>query len=412
MISSTDSITAYRKTVRAAYQAATEAVTIRENMKTQAGQRKDFQFLAANLAHFMPHIPASDYEAIYRQILIYHLLSKSYPADVNVGSMDYMRVEGDTAFLEPQAGRTARIFCSFHMGGYQSVMALLANAGYSLSVVTTRKFYDTQQDTIARVAREINSFKGTDITIQLLNAESTDIGKQMAMSLASGRSILILLDGNTGIGGAHHRDSRQLRVAFLNQTIFSRTGVATLSHAFKVPIIPITSYYVHIDGVPIPHYHCSPAITPGLLAMPQDEYVRYATSVLYQVLADRVRQHVDQWENWFYVHKFLDTDAPAFQALPAREAPINPAAKLFFDTHRFGLFKLESDGYLFDKLTYLAYPLTNSVYDWLSVLSTNVYLGQSMTDMLDQQPASVINRFYQLRLLIYFHDASSYYVYN
>ena len=179
-----------------------------------------------------------------------------------------------------------------------------------------------------------------------------------------------------------------------------------------MPITPITSYYVHIDGVPVPHYHCSPAIDPVLSAMTQDEYVQYATRGLYQVLADRVGQHVDQWENWFYIHKFLDINALAAQALPARQEPINPLAKLFFDNHRFGLFKLESDGYLFDKLTYLAYPLTHSVYDWLNTLSTNVYLGQSMTDMLGHQPASVINRFYQLRLLIYFHEASSYDVYK
>ena len=227
-----DSVALYRKAAKAAYQAVTDEVTMREDLKIQTGQRKDFQFLAANLAHFMPHIPASDHEGIYRRILIYRLLSKSYSADVNVEPLDHMQIEGDTAFLDKTAQRTARIFCSFHLGNYQSVMALLFNAGYSLSVVTARQFYNTQRDNVDHIAREINAYKGTALTVQLLNAESTDIGKQMAMSLATGRSILILLDGNTGTGGAHHRDSRQLRVPFLNQTIFSRTGVATLSHAF------------------------------------------------------------------------------------------------------------------------------------------------------------------------------------
>ena len=396
MALSTDFIDTYGDTFQNAYQVAYQQVAEREDQKIQTGQRKDFNFLAANLANFLPHIPASEYERIYRRILTNHALSAHNFRYADFGSLSHLCVQGDTQFMDPQAKRTARIFCTYHLGGYRAVMAMLLNAGYPLALVIDNRIYKQQKEHIEGIMNQLNAYNGTSLTVQILDAESVDIGKRMAMALISGHSVLIFPDGNTGVGGVFHRNARQLKVQFLNQTIYSRTGIATLSHALKTPITPIISHYVNDNGIQVPRFYCAETIDPRSLGMSQEEYVRYATATLYGVLSEQLDQYVDQWESWFYIHKFLDTDELAAQAPPSPDAPADLSGDLMFDNDRFGLFKLEQECYLFDKRTYRAYALTEPVYDWMTALST----GTASADLLHQQPDELIEQFYQQRVLV------------
>lgn len=400
MALSTDFVDNYGNTFRNAYQAAYQQVTEREEQKILAGQRKDYHFLAANLASFLPHIPASDYERIYRRILTNHSLSGHNFRYVDFGSLNHLSIEGDTRFLDPHAKRTARIFCTYHLGGYRAVLALLLNAGYPLALVIDNRIYRQQKEYIEGIVSQLNDYNKTSLTIQILDAESMDIGKRMAMALATGHSILVFPDGNTGVGGVYHRGSRQLKVRFLNQTIYSRTGIATLSHALKTPITPIISHYIEANGIQLPYFHCAETIDPRQLGMSQEEYVRYATTTLYGILSDELEKYVDQWESWFYIHKFLDTDELAAQAPPPPNAPADLSGEFVFDNDRFGLFKLEQDGYLFDKLTYRSYTVSESVYGWLSAFAVIPPDSDSYAELLSQQPIDVVEQFYRQRVLV------------
>jgi lauroyl/myristoyl acyltransferase len=396
---STEFVENYGNTFRDTYNAAYQRVEEREDEKIRTGQRKDFHFLSASLTAFMPWIPVAEYEAIYRRILTNHVLSARNFSYVDLGSMNHMQVEGNTEFLRPQAKQPPRIFCTYHLGGYRAVMMLLLKGGYSHSIVVNAQIFHAQKAQIDGTVQAWNEYNGTNLTVNLLDAESSDIGKQMAMTLISGRSILIFPDGNTGVGGVYHRNARQLKVPFLNQRIYSRTGIATLSHTMRIPITPIICHYVEADGIQLPVFHCVDPIDPRTLGLPAELYVRQATTQLYAILADHLSRYIDQWESWFYIHKFLDTDELIAQAPPALNGPADEADELVFDHGRFGLFKLNQDGYLFDKQTYQSYPLTDPVYAWLTAVGESEPGTQAHARLRAEQPAELLNRLYRLRVL-------------
>jgi lauroyl/myristoyl acyltransferase len=399
MAISTELIENCGNTFRETYNVVYQQVVRREDQKLLAGQRKDFEFLSANLAHFLPHIPATEYESIYRRILTNYLLSAHSFAYVDMASMKHLHVEGDTGFMAPDVKRSPRIFCSYHLGGYRAVLPFLLSAGYSLALVINNLMYRQQKAQIESVVSQWNALKGTALTIQILDAESPDIGKLMAMALIGGRSILVFPDGNTGVGGVHQRNAKQLKVRFLNQTIYSRTGIATLSHTLKAPITPIVAYYVTVDGMQLPVCHCADPIDPRTLGLPADVYVRQATTQLYAILADHLSRYIDQWESWFYIHKFLDTDELIAQAPPALAGPADEADELVLDQDRFGLFKLNQDGYLFDRKTYQSYPLTEAVYAWLTAVGESEPGTPTHARLRAEQPAELLNRLYRMRVL-------------
>ncbi len=357
--------TAFRQT----YETAHQEVREQEARKKQDHQQKDWHFLRANLGHFCPEVSPDRYEAIYLRLLTNHRLSAQSFRYVDFGSLDHLSVKGDTTFMQPtEAARPARIFCTYHLGGYRGIMAMLLNAGYPLTLVIDRRTLTQQQSYIESVSENLRAHNPAAGTVEVIEAENPAIGRNMAGALHRGRSILIFLDGNTGVGGLYDRNKRQLSIPFLNGTIVSRTGIAVLAHATRTPIVPLISYYKTVEGCALPYYEALPTLMPqsGVAAA---TFVRETTQQLYDYLAHYLRQYVDQWESWFYWHKFLDHDALAAQSvaepgpgLPPTEGPLR------FNEQRFGLFKIDRDTYALDRQTYKAYQLPAQDYDWLHEL--------------------------------------------
>jgi lauroyl/myristoyl acyltransferase len=368
----------YGTTFRQMYETAYRDVCEREQQKKQAHQQKDWHFLRANLTHFMPSLPPDRHEAIYLRLLTNHWLSARSFRYVDFGSLAHMAVGGDTDFLQrTDTPRPARIFCTYHLGGYRGIMAMLLNAGYPLTLVIDRRTFSQQQTYIESVSEKLRAFNPQAGTIEMLEAESPSIGRQMAGALYKRRSVLIFLDGNTGVGGLYERNSRQLRVSFLNGTIISRTGIAVLAYATRTPIIPIISYYKTVEGCELPYYDSLPTINPQP-GLPADEFVKQTTQQLYDHLTRYLYQYPDQWESWFYWHKFLDHDALKTASTPKQESlPRVSARRLQFNAQRFGLFKIDQTACAFDRQTYQTYVLSTEAFAWLNALEANGDGGHS-----------------------------------
>lgn len=369
----------YGTTFQQTYAMAYSQVQERERQKQATHQLKDWHFLRANLSHFCPAISPDQHEAIYLRLLTNHWLSARSFRYVDFGSLEHMSVKGDTGFLQPtHLPRPARIFCTYHLGGYRGIMAMLLNAGYPLTLVIDNRTLINQKTYIESVSEQLRQFNPGAATIEVIDAENPMIGRQMAGALYRGRSVLIFLDGNTGVGGIYERNSRQLRVPFLNGTIVSRTGIAMLSQATRTPIVPIISYYKTVEGCELPYYDCLPVISPQP-GVPAEEFVRQTTEQLYNHLANYLQRYVDQWESWFYWHKFLDLDAVVTrQIVDSVATPSGDKQTPRFNEDRFSLFKIEQSAYAFDRQTYQTYPLQPNVFNWLYSLHT----GQPSADWL------------------------------
>ncbi|GAB3893893.1 lysophospholipid acyltransferase family protein [Spirosoma agri] len=395
MNASTTFLDTYGTTFQQTYERAYQEVSERERQKKVVHQQKDLHFLRANLSHFCPNVPAGQHESIYLRLLTNHWLSARSFRYVDFGSLAHMAIKGDADFLKPtDAPRPARIFCTYHLGGYRGVLVMLLNAGYPLTLVIDSRTLKSQKEYIRTVSAQLNQYNNASASIELLDAESPTIGRQMAGALHKGRSIMIFLDGNTGVGGIYQRNSRQLRVSFLNRTIVSRTGIAMLAQATRTPIIPIISYYKTVEGCELPHYECLPMIDSR--SIPAADFVRETTQQLYDLLADYVRQYVDQWESWFYFHKFLDFDA--LETPPAvRSAVSVPGVAFLFNDERYSLFKLDQAGYLFDRQTYQAFPLADESFRALHQLEQGSS-AECPPEVL-QLPNSLIEGWWELGVL-------------
>ena len=355
-------------TFKEAYKTAYRYVVAREEEKKSNYQLKDWEFLIANLANFMPEISEDDYKNIYHKLLTNHLLSGNNFKYADLDSMKYMTVRGDVTFLEPDAHKKSKVFCTYHLGGYRAIFAMLLKANYPVALVVDKKTLTQQKESIETVTEQLNEHNQTQTKVKILEAENPEIGKNMAMAVLAGYSILIFLDGNTGVGGLYNRTEKQLKLRFLKQDIYSRTGIAMLSFAMRIPIIPIISYYETVNDVEVPLYFASEPIIPNAKEISQVDYVLETTLKLYEFLEKYLYQYPDQWESWFYFHKFLSIENDKNNYKPSINE--NLPETLRFHNQRFGIFKLNDDGYLFDKKAYKAFPVDLSDFEKLAKIKS------------------------------------------
>jgi lauroyl/myristoyl acyltransferase len=356
------------KTFKEAYNSAYRSVVAREKEKKANYQLKDWEFLSANLSNFMPEISENEYENIYYKLLTNHLLSGSSFKYADLDSMKYMPIHGDVSFLEPEAHKKTKIFCTYHLGGYRAIFAILLNANYPIALVVDKKTLSQQKETIEAVNNQLNEHNQTQTKVKILEAESPEIGKNMAMAVLSGYSVLIFLDGNTGVGGLYNRSEKQIKLQFLKQDIYSRTGIAMLSYAMRIPIVPIISYYETIQGVELPLYFADKPIVPNTKEVSQADYVSATTLKLYGFLEKYLSKYPDQWESWFYFHKFISisNDKEINQLSINEKLP----ETLQFHNQRFGIFKMNDEGFLFDKKAYKAFPMDLSDFEKLAKIKS------------------------------------------
>ena len=381
-------LTDYGRTFVDEFRAMHALIVERERRKKGTDQLKDFHFLAANLANFFPELSPDDYERVYINICVNHAIRSKDFKFVDNRVFDHVSIEGNLDFLEEAEKKKPKVFCAYHMGAYRGVIGILAKAGVDMAMLVDTSTYNKQKDDVIRTVALINEQSGHKSRIEVIDAESPDVGREMAKAMLSGLSIVAYLDGNSGAGGIYKRGPKSLRLPFMNQEIFSRTGLAMASYAMRAPIVPIMSYY-HTEGeVRLPKYHCFDPISPGQSPLPMTDYVAQTTKRLYDILETFLRRYVDQWESWLYVHKFLDFDALEVQHQQELEqtfAHLTISDHIVFNKPQYGLFRLNDEPYLMNKRTYKTHKIQEGYYQLLKALHEPANLNNlpdSFTDAI------------------------------
>ena len=209
--------------------------------------------------------------------------------------------------------------------------------------------------------RDVQEAYGSDSEFTLLNAEESNMGLRALRLLKKGTSLLFYIDGNTGVGGVNRRDDHMVRVELLGKTIFARRGVAFLSHVARVPVVPVVC---ERTGWLSRTLTVDPAIDPT--ATPDREaFCREATQRLFDILGSYLARVPEQWEGWFYLYRFLDTDALAGPDDAADAGPLAEQEVLRFNDDRYVLLQHPKVPILFDRMTYRCVPLSNPLHELL-----------------------------------------------
>ena len=124
----------------------------------------------------------------------------------------------------------------------------------------------------------------------------------MSLLVKKGYSLFAYVDGNSGYKGVYNKE-QSVEMAFLNSTISTRTGLAKIAFFAKIPIVPFVAYYQ--DHVP------KMTLLPPIEVKKSDRvevFTLKTTQYLYSQFQRYIKIYYDQWESWFYLHKYLPNE--------------------------------------------------------------------------------------------------------
>lgn len=359
----TDFHTSYKNS----YSGMKQQVLERELRKKKEHQLKDFNFLSANVLNFLPEVPIAKHDDIYLEILTNNALLST---EVNYpGLIDELEIEGDASVVEASKKR-ATIYCTYHLGSYRSIIGYLAKAAVDFVLIVDTNTFNKQLQRIQNTVHSIWNHYGKAARFELVDAERVDIGIVLSKYLMQGVSVVIYLDGNTGVGGIFNKNDQMLHIDFLAGQIFSRKGVSTLSYATKSPIVPVISYYVQREGAPTLKFY--DVIKPEDGPKDKNAYALEITRKLYGILAENLKSYYSQWEGWLYLHKYLDFEKLSEQASASAvgQSAVTVNRPIYFNDVDFGFFKMDAACYLFNKRTYQSFKINDTILTYLHQLKT------------------------------------------
>ncbi len=319
----------------------------------EKGTLMRYAFTIANFRKMMPDLfeieSATDLFSKMLKIRGIALLDPHYPEILN-------DVKYSGAWLEEIQLQGAAIYCTYHLGSYRAIIGHLAKRGKPFSLVIDQKVYAEQHEEIKQSVRSVCKYFNTSSNFELINAEDFTSTLEMLRQLKRGRSLIIYLDGNTGVGGVYRQDHQLIKLKFLGQDMLVRQGIALLSQLSGAPIIPTISYRETDSDLNM--YFGAPIKAIDNIA-DQKNYCEKVTKQLYSLLEEFLWQYPLQWEGWLYVHKYLDLTSITAHAAAAK--PIGEDGS--FDDERFGLFRMgKSQYYLLDKDTFVTFEITSKQY--------------------------------------------------
>lgn len=289
---------------------------------------KTFAFFSANVHQFMPDIPWSRHEQLFKKMSLYQHLSHldvEHPC-----ALDQLELLGwNAAWVNCMQENTGFITC-FHTGAYRLLNVLLAREGVSYALLLSRQ-------TIRREGKLfLEAYKRYAPTgrFLLLDAEmSTSIFK-IGHLLKEGYHILAYPDGN--VGAANNVTNLQ-QIPFLKHQLQVRTGIPFLAHLYKKPIYQLNSTRLNTLTVKYDDLKC---IYPE---SPRKQFIKHALKNLYQPLQHLLLRDPGQWTCWPQVHLHMA------EAKTIKADSENP--------ERWAIFKQSNQLFLFDKRSYLSYRI-------------------------------------------------------
>jgi lauroyl/myristoyl acyltransferase len=326
-----------------------EALDIRNNDKLSM----QYNIVSASLLNFLPEIEVGRHESIYRSILLHQRLSvfeQDHPAILENVSMENLAPGTLTAIKQRPA-----IICTFHLGSYRLINLLLVKYNLPFSLVIAKSVIKAQGDTYTALYDKISEGNNAG-DFDLIDAEEPNAAIQMLRSLKKGKSLVVYVDGNTGSGSLSRQKENSCCLPFLHQQIAARKGIGFLAHAANTPVLPVICYRKSVKDIVL-RFH---EIIDPEPDMERNTFAQTLMKKLYDFASPLIRTYPEQWEAWLYLHKVANIINPVKRKQEPEQ--LHQADNLIFNDRLFGLFKTSSAHYLFNKTSYMSYPIDKNLY--------------------------------------------------
>ncbi len=310
---------------------------------------------SANLTNFLPSIPHTQHQALYRE----SLCNTAYENfDWNIlGISDLAAIRDTNNTLSNKSKQF--IFCSFHLGSYRVIANYLFKNSYDFSILVRGDVYDRQAAELLECGRRVGKKYGVKSDMRIHNAENPDVLLKVLRELKEGRSLLVYVDGNTGSGNTTEKLDT---VSFLGQNIQTRKGIGYMSYLSGVPILPVVSYRLsNYENV----LDINDVIYPDK-TLTRDQFSQQVNQQLYSLLAHYLAKYPEQWEGWSYVHQFLVEGQVSSSTITTKPPKAVIEASYHFNYSRYCLINLPQKPILFDKCHYTTLEISIDLHDYLS----------------------------------------------
>ncbi len=315
-----------------------------------------YHIVSASLSNYLPGIDCRAHGDIFKNILLHQQLSHLEQA--SYGALQHMSCENLSGTTWGILKNGPSIICTFHTGSYRLINLFLTRNKISYSLVIANNVIKTQGDLFNDLYRGIMNSPGAN-GLEIINAEHPSSGLQMLKNLKKGRSLLLYVDGNTGAGGGTMKNENHCRINFLNQMLLARKGIGFLAHAANVPILPVACYRKSLEDIRLRFFE---PICPNTSEAREVFAVR-STQAIYDLLAPIVQECPEQWEAWLYLHK----SAHIINGYQKKGEPeLGEGRKLVFNKSLYSVFSIAGRAFLFNRNSYLSYPIDNNLYALLS----------------------------------------------
>ena len=342
-----------RNTIYEDYLKSKEINFSRSFLKTHS-----FNLVSAHFYKFFPDLDFSQHYDLYNQILLHNRLTHFEQHYDEV--FNYVTTENLSEDTYELIKNNPCIFSSFHFGSYRLLNTFLIKNKIPYTIVCPKSILEKEEAKF----REIYANGGENDDSKFIEAESPTLGLQIIRELKKGRSIFVYFDGYRG--ATKEKDSESDKIKFLDQEIFVKTGVAHLANIAKVPLITTLSYRKNIDDIRL---HFFDAIMPDLIK-DRHQHALDATTLAHDRFSEFLKKYPGQWESWLYLHKQLESNE---ENILKNEFCENVLKKgVVFNSKRYGIFKILEDSFLFDRFSYITYPIDTQLYISLEKMFENI----------------------------------------
>lgn len=328
---------------------------------------KNFHLFSANISTFFNEAyDEQKHKDYYKELLSYRVLQ-------GIDTHFYTMLDQvDDFYKEDLETTSPSIFVSFHIGSYRAILALLIKKNLDIVLLMDPRAYALQNKDVLNQYENIKKLFQSSSNIVILPADKKDLALDIFMKTRQGYSVLAFVDGNNGFGGSFKQD-HSLKVNFMGKDIMVKQGLAKLSHALSLKIVPIISHYDNMKQKWAFHVPVVPSKENKM-----EDYAQNTMQSLYKILEEEVRKNPMQWDGWLYIHKFL-----ADKTETKRCEDLYDAEKSYKINDSVGFFSLEDSYFLINRSNYKVFEIPKPVYFVLKTSTQKNYLSNDEMEKYD-----------------------------
>ncbi|MAZ72683.1 MAG: hypothetical protein CMC70_06015 [Flavobacteriaceae bacterium] len=259
-----------------------------------------FYTISANILTYLPQIEKSKHFNLVQHIQFHRALST---IDQYCRKKLENTIIDDPAMTIKNSKNNAQVFVTYHTGSYRTFILLLSKEQVPFCLVTQEQFINEQGLATQQLYKEFSN--RDDEELEILPSENPRLLFELMNRLKKGISVVFYIDGNTGVSSKSlNKNKNLLKIDFLNHHIYARQGIALLVYLSKAPLVTaIAKRDENLENhICIKHIETK----KYLKDLSRTEFINTITKLLYGELECFLLKNFEQWEGWFYIHKFFD----------------------------------------------------------------------------------------------------------